>query len=594
MAKDYSEFSKEELINRIHQIESNTKYGLVWEEEITKEVFDKESINSWPTLKEIKAKNLCNDPDLPINILIEGDNYHALNILNYTHLGKIDLIYIDPPYNTGNKDFIYNDVFVDKTDTFRHSKWLSFMNKRLQIAINLLKEDGILAVSIDDNEISQLKMLLDKLFNDNTKIIAVKMSEASGLKMGAVRRSGNIPKYKEYVVFAKKGGIRNLRFDSISKTEWDNEYNLFLNNFTKDDRKIINEISSKDLITDDDLNYLDQNILNKISLVSLTKKITELGIDSKNIEKIKSWKIENAWRIARTAASVSVKNIADEKKKLLKQQIFSVTSVRDGILYLVKSDYSDDSKKPRVQLIFADDNLEYHPGDLWADIKTTGLEAEGGVDFKNGKKPLQLLRRIIYSTFNNDAIVFDFFAGSGTTAEAVLELNQIDNGHRQFIVCNDNKEVLGERIVDKYLYPRIVNAIRGYKKKKGLGGNLKYFKTSFVKKSLNRDEMKFRITQNCTELLCLREGIFEEILSKESYRIFEQNKKYMSIFYSLERDTLEDLKKELDKYSGEKILYCFTLDPLGLNKDDFLDWNDVRLEPIPQKILDIYEDIHEY
>jgi hypothetical protein len=139
----------------------------------------------------------------------------------------------------------------------------------------------------------------------------------------------------------------------------------------------------------------------------------------------------------------------------------------------------------------------------------------------------------------------------------------------------------------------------GYKNKDGqkikpLGGNLKYFKTAFVKNSISRDEMKIKITEQCTEMLCLREGIFDEVKNLKSYKIFQQSNKIMAVYYSLEKDKLDSLKKSLDKIEGEKILYCFTLDYLGLDKSDFVGWDDVILEPIPQKILDVYKDIYEY
>ena len=122
MAKDYSKLGKEELLKIIEKLESRKKYGLIWDEEKTKEKFEKESENALPVLKEVKSKEIKTDPTKPVNILIEGDNYHALSVLNYTHQGKIDVIYIDPPYNTGNKDFKYNDNYVDKEDAYRHSK----------------------------------------------------------------------------------------------------------------------------------------------------------------------------------------------------------------------------------------------------------------------------------------------------------------------------------------------------------------------------------------------------------------------------------------------------------------------------------------
>ncbi|HNU96614.1 MAG TPA: DNA methyltransferase, partial [Candidatus Magasanikbacteria bacterium] len=197
---------------------------------------------------------------------------------------------------------------------------------------------------------------------------------------------------------------------------------------------------------------------------------------------------------------------------------------------------------------------------------------------------------------NKNSIILDFFSGSGTTGHAVLELNKEDKGSRNFILCTNNEE----NICTDVCYPRLEKAIKGYKllsinkKIDGLGGNLKYYKTAFVKNSISRDDLKMRITRECTEMLCLREGIFDEVKAKPDYHIFEQNGRIMGVYYSMERDSLAQLKKELDKMEGKKILYCFTFDPLGLDKNDFADWQGVSLEPIPQKILDIYEQIYEY
>ena len=230
-------------------------------------------------------------------------------------------------------------------------------------------------------------------------------------------------------------------------------------------------------------------------------------------------------------------------------------------------------------------------------------------------KSLYLVEDCIKYWIDQNSVVLDYFAGSGTTGHAVLDLNKQDGGRRQFILCTNNelngvdkelrekglseKEIQSRGICQHVTYPRIEKVISGYKNSKGeqiegLGGNLKYFKTAFVKKSISRDDLKIRITRECTEMLCLREGIFEEVIKKNDYRIFEQNSHIMAVYYALERDSLKQLKKELDRIKGDKILYCFTLDPLGLDKEDFTDWEGVSLEPIPQKILDIYEQIYEY
>ena len=135
------------------------KYGLVWEEH--EERVDKELKTQIPTFEEIIDKKILSNPNEKFNFLLEGDNLHSLYLLEKTHKGKIDFIYIDPPYNTGNKDFVYNDEYIEAENEYKHSKWLSFMEKRLQIAKRLLKPNGVIFVSIDRNEGFQLKLLMD-------------------------------------------------------------------------------------------------------------------------------------------------------------------------------------------------------------------------------------------------------------------------------------------------------------------------------------------------------------------------------------------------------------------------------------------------
>lgn len=169
--------NKKELYNRILQLDGLTneeksellgllrkqkRYGLVWEDK--PEDVEERLREELPVLVEDASKAIISpDGDAPNHILIEGDNLEALTTLAYTHEGKIDVIYIDPPYNTGNNDFVYNDRFVDKEDSYRHSKWLSFINKRLRIAKQLLSDKGVIFISIDDNEQAQLKLLCDEI-----------------------------------------------------------------------------------------------------------------------------------------------------------------------------------------------------------------------------------------------------------------------------------------------------------------------------------------------------------------------------------------------------------------------------------------------
>lgn len=163
MAKDYQNWSKEKLLHEYKELLKRKKFGIVWEDK--PEDVAEQCKTSMPVLKEDKKKDISSDKNSVTNIMIEGDNYHALSVLNYTHKRKVDVIYIDPPYNTGNKSWMYNNHYVDKDDRFRHSKWLSFMSKRLRLAKNLLKsESGVLICTIDDNENAALALLLQELF----------------------------------------------------------------------------------------------------------------------------------------------------------------------------------------------------------------------------------------------------------------------------------------------------------------------------------------------------------------------------------------------------------------------------------------------
>lgn len=152
--KKYTNWDRNELIKEIERLRKRKKYGLVWEDKPEDVV--EQCKKQLPVLEEVESKEIITDPDKPTNLLIEGDNYHALSVLNHTHKGKIDVIYIDPPYNTGKDDFVYNDKYVDAEDSYRHSKWLSFMFSRLRLAKKLLKKDGVIFISIDDNELMNL------------------------------------------------------------------------------------------------------------------------------------------------------------------------------------------------------------------------------------------------------------------------------------------------------------------------------------------------------------------------------------------------------------------------------------------------------
>lgn len=188
----------EELLRRIRELEaevrhwkeqvSRQRFGLTWID--VPEDFDEESREKLPILEEVPEREVRHDDGKPTHILIEGDNYHALTCLNYTHRGKVDVIYIDPPYNTGKDGFTYRDKRV--TDKFpngtpipvnhplRHSAWLSFMNKRLRLAKDLLRDSGIIFISINDVELANLKLLCDAVFSEKNLVANIPRKGTGG------------------------------------------------------------------------------------------------------------------------------------------------------------------------------------------------------------------------------------------------------------------------------------------------------------------------------------------------------------------------------------------------------------------------------
>lgn len=399
--------------------------------------------------------------DTTENIYIEGDNLEVLKLLQESYLGKVKLIYIDPPYNTGN-DFIYRDDYAMTAEEYEeqsglydeetgerlfkntdsngrfHSDWCSMIYSRLMIARNLLAEDGVIFISIDDNEVENLKKICDEIFGAKNFVncIAVKMSEASGVKMNHAKT--RFPKLKEYLLFYKKENFTKfITIDKYKIEEWDKENNIFLANFTKENRSILQELEEKEINDEADV-FLANKILKEVKMVSLSEKLKEFSKDDKAI---KEWLFENSYRIIKTAGSTSLAKLVKSKPRIFGQDIAAAVSNK-GVLFFYITNFNTETRQPRLQVIFADSNVYKNPCDFWQDIKTTGAIAEeGGVNYNNGKKPLKLLNRIIKMTTTKDDLVLDFFAGSSTTAHSVFEMNKETNGKRKFIMVQINEDL---------------------------------------------------------------------------------------------------------------------------------------------------------
>jgi len=576
MAKrDYSSWSKEELIKEIKKLEKRKKYGIVWEEKPEKVAeLCKEKL---PILEEDESKEIRTNENKPINILIEGDNYHALSVLNYTHKGKIDVIYIDPPYNTGNEGFIYNDKIVDKNDSYRHSKWLSFMAKRLKLAKNILKRSGVIFISIDNNEQAQLKLLCDEIFGERNFVgqIIIQSNPRGS------QASKHLADVHEYVlVYAKSSN--DLVIKGFSKEESaffeypyiDDEGNRYrLLGLRQRGGEWRREQRPK--------MFYPIYVNPKDNTVSLKKT------DTHYIEVLPKRPTgeEGRWTWSPKKAEENIGLLVGKKVKRKGQNNFYDIFRKD---YYKDAEGNRSLSKPKT--IWMDKELNYQNG------RTELKQIFGGKDIFDYPKTTYLIKKLIEMTGKKRAIILDFFAGTGTTGHAVLKLNKEDDGKRRFILCTDNQDNnrSGLKIATDICYPRVKKVITGYKTKEGeevegLGGNLKYFKTGFVDAEPT-DLNKKKLVDKSTEMLCLKEDCFDLVKEVEHFKIFKNPEdKYLGIIY--DDEGIEPFKKEVKKLKKKFVVYVFSLDE-SAREEEFEDVADlVKLKPIPAVILNVYRRI---
>ena len=365
------------------------------------------------------------------NMLIHGDNLLALKALESKYAGKVKCIYIDPPYNTGS-------AFEHYDDNLEHSIWLNLMKERINILWNLLSADGLLAVQIDDNEYARLFLLMCEVCREqNLKTICVKMSEATGVKMASVNKAGSIPKLKEYIILAKKDGIKNLDLERVPKEKWDREYKTYCSNISDNDLIKIKDILNKEETVKEEVDFVD-NMLKKIVFLN----INDVAIQETGSPATDEWCFANANRIVQFATLTGgARDIAIQKKMSLSDKLPSAFSIRTkkGKMYAIRADFNTETKLSRCKILFADQYLTVNPGDLWTDIKTTGLDNEGCVEFQKSKKPERLIRRIIRLNTKVNDIVLDSFLGSGTTAAVAHKMGRrwigVEMGDHAYTHC---------------------------------------------------------------------------------------------------------------------------------------------------------------
>ena len=614
MAKDHSNLTKEELLKLVEKQDAELatkKYGLVWDSEKEPEQVVLDCENNIPILKRIKEKEIRTD-DSDDNILIEGDNYHALTCLNYTHKGKIDVIYIDPPYNTGkDREWIYNDKFIDENDGYRHSKWLNFMDKRLRLARNLLSDNGVIFVSIGNDEVAQLKMLMDKIFGENkdNNIIHWKKNQKPQNASKTISESAEF-----LMVYFPNNPVKLVRPMIGTKTDEHGSYKPSPL-FKFDDRpRRIHMIPKGTII--EAKQWVKGKIFgvrNKLAYIEvLDDPIILNGVLQNNV------RLDGQW--------CKTESNGEYQKVILENRLF----INSNGFPNEKAYRDEDSKNVQT-------NLWLDAG--YNELGKSRLDEVLGVDnLFPYPKPVEYIKEIIKSINKDNVIVLDFFAGSGTTGHAVLELNREDNGCRKFILCTNNElNGVGSQLAEnnpynekdsfgvcqRVTYPRIHNVIKGYKfkgkdktilfeykltfsqfknidsiveeldktiddnkskfskiekkfenntikvigiknidgSKNGLNGNLQYFKTDLipVERIDNvEDTQRRELTEKAGQMIAIKENTFEEVETCEWYQIFENKDKSRktAIYFREDMDEFDVLIKQLG--NTETVLYVFS------------------------------------
>ena len=542
MKNKYETFSREQLIDKILKLEKE-RYGLVWEDK--EEEVAKQCDSELPLLKEDCTKEIICDSTLPYNIIIEGDNYHSLYALSFTHPKSIDVIYIDPPYNTGKKkEWKYNDSWVDENDKYRHSKWLSFMSKRLRLAKNLLKNSGIIFISIDNNEVAQLKLLCDSIFG-----------------------------YKNFcgqIIWRKKSG--GGQTDDFFVTE--HEYILCYRRtsaFVWVDETI--PISSK--------GYKSEDNKGKYRLVKLAKwgsaakredrptmYFSLTSPDKKKIYPIAPDGTPGRWRVGRK-----------KMKSLIDDELIEWVEDNNGIWTPYEKVYYD-----------GDDVKTLKNRSIYYSVAETGdatrllTKIFGKKDVFENPKPIELIKELL--SHSQNAIVLDFFAGSAST---VLDMNKEDGGNRRFILCTNNEN----NICTEVTYPRIEKVIKGYSNIKGIPANLKYYTQTFVP-VVTSDNDKRELVNRSTEMLCIAENCFELVRERDNhsdFSIFKNAKKQMAIIY--DEDSICECIDYLNEHKSElnTIIYVFSYDHT-YDSEDFKELTiNFSVKPIPEAIINVYRKI---
>ena len=522
--RESENLSNEDKAHLLQLLNEKKTFGLVWED--SKEEVWEELKTKIPVFHEVEDKRIINDKDkekCPNHILIEGDNLDALVSLTYTHAETIDAIYIDPPYNSGARDWRYNNDYVDSTDTYRHSKWLTMMRNRLSIAKQLLRRDeSVLIVTIDEKEYLHLGCLLEEMFvGQRIQMVSV------NIHPGGVARDKEFARSDEYYFFVYIGdaGPHTLELDKswlygIETTSRDKvHWRGLLRSGSNDSRRHSPGCFYPIFVTEDGKKIVE---VGEALPIEQSKEEISCPNGVKVIFPIHANGDEGCWQCSPnvlreiikkgyvklggfTKRGMSINYLAKGEQKKVEKGLFEILGKdEDGSLILNDDDYKARFIPTTQWNVKLHDSLRNGTGLLNSIL---------GPKVFPFPKSLYAVRDSLKFFIDNkpNAIVLDFFAGSGTTLHATMQLNAEDGGHRQCILVTNNENNICEEVT----YERNKRVIRGYTTPKGdyIEGleknNLRYYKVEMLDRQQSHQHNK-ELMYGLKDLLCIKENMYQE------------------------------------------------------------------------------------